>query len=120
MKRPLSLTYDNLRLLPKVTARPSLTCPGFFTDVATWSGVPLVIILAIAGVQPDAGHIRMDAADGWGFQISLDDALKDQNFLAYELEGQPLPALHGFPVRAVFPTKAGSYWIKWLVRITVE
>jgi DMSO/TMAO reductase YedYZ molybdopterin-dependent catalytic subunit len=118
--RPLSLTYDDLRRLPKVTATPTLNCPGFFTDIATWSGVPLATILAMAGVQPDATQIHMGAADGYFYEFSLDQALKPENFLAYEWEGQPLPVLHGFPVRAVIPDQPGSAWVKWLVLIHVE
>ena len=53
----LSLSYDDLRRLPRVTATPALVCPGVFTDVTTWSGVPLKTILEMAGVQPGAGVI---------------------------------------------------------------
>jgi DMSO/TMAO reductase YedYZ molybdopterin-dependent catalytic subunit len=120
VKNKLSLTYDDLRRLPKVTARPTLNCPGFFTDVATWSGVPLATILAMAGAQPDATQIHMGAADGYFYNFSLDQALKPDNFLAYEWEGQPLPVLHGFPVRAVIPDQPGAAWVKWLVVIVVE
>ena len=51
---PLSLSYDELRLLPKMTATPTLVCEGYFADTTTWSGVPLKTILEMAGVQPDA------------------------------------------------------------------
>jgi DMSO/TMAO reductase YedYZ molybdopterin-dependent catalytic subunit len=117
---PLSLSYDDLRRLPKVTATPTLNCPGYFTDVATWSGVPLATILALAGPKPEAKQILMGAADGYSHLLSLEDALQPENFLAYEWEGQPLPVLHGFPLRAVFPNKPGSYWVKWLMTILVE
>jgi sulfite oxidase len=46
--------------------------------------------------------------------------LNPENFLAYELEGKPLPVLHGFPLRAIFPTKDGNSWVKWLVEINVQ
>jgi DMSO/TMAO reductase YedYZ molybdopterin-dependent catalytic subunit len=117
---PLSLAYDDLRRLPKVTATPTLNCPGFFTDVTTWSGVPLKTILDMAGLQPDAKQIRMKAADDYSFVLSLDEALKPENFLAYEWMGQPLPVLHGFPIRAVVPGRGGSAWVKWLLEIVVE
>ena len=41
-------------------------------------------------------------------------------FLAYELRGEPVPILHGFPVRAAFPGLPGFYWVKWLVKIEVK
>lgn len=115
----LSLAYDDLRRMPKMTATPTLVCPGFFEDTTTWSGVSLHEILEIAGVQPDAKRIILTAADGYGTSLSLEEALKPVNFLAYEWMGQPLPVLHGFPLRAVFPDRYGSYWVKWLVEIEV-
>jgi sulfite oxidase len=45
---------------------------------------------------------------------------KAANFLAYEMNGQPLPVLHGFPLRAVFPGVVGNKWVKWLLEIRVE
>lgn len=116
----LSLTYDEIRSLPKVTATPTLVCPGFFEDTATWSGAPISAILQMAGVQAEATRITLHAADGYGTSVSLEDALLPENYLAYELEGEPVPVLHGFPLRAVFPDKLGSFWVKWLVGIEVE
>ena len=117
---PLELTYDDLRLMPKVTASPTLVCPGAFQDVASWSGVPLKMLLEKAGVQPGATEIQMKAADGHYGYLALDRALEPENFLAYELRGQPLPVLHGFPLRAVLPGQVGSLWVKWLLEIVVQ
>lgn len=118
--RQLSLTYEEIISLPKETATPTLVCPGYFKDTATWSGVPVKTIIDMAGVHPDAKSLVMSAADGYATTINLEDALLPQNFLAYELEGKTLPALHGFPLRAVFPDKYGSYWVKWLTEIEVR
>jgi DMSO/TMAO reductase YedYZ molybdopterin-dependent catalytic subunit len=71
-------------------------------------------------VDPSAERIKMKAADGYSSVLTLEDALRPANFLAYELEGEPLPALHGFPVRAVIPAKYGYAWVKWLLTIVVE
>ncbi len=118
--RPLSLTYDDLRRLPKLTASPTLICVGEFTDYATWSGASLKTILEMAGVQPDAKSINMKAADGYTVVLGLEKALRPVNFLAYELEGQPLPVLHGFPLRVVLPGENGYLWVKWLLEIVVK
>ena len=120
VKQELSLTYDELRLLPKVTATPTLVCDRSFVDTATWSGVQLKMILEMAGLQSEAIRIRLKGADGYSASLNLQEALAPENFLAYELEGQTLPVLHGFPLRAVFPGKNGFVWAKWLLEITVE
>jgi DMSO/TMAO reductase YedYZ molybdopterin-dependent catalytic subunit len=116
----LSLTYDDLRCLPKVSAAPTLVCPGFFEDEATWAGAPLRLVLGAAGPQSGATQVRLVSADGYSAFVPLEEALSTDNFLAYEWEGEPLPILHGFPVRAVFPDLQGNRWVKWLVEIEVH
>jgi DMSO/TMAO reductase YedYZ molybdopterin-dependent catalytic subunit len=96
-----------------------LVCPGFFEDLATWAGVPLADVLELAGPQEDAGGLRLVGADGYSALVTMDMATSGQSFLAYEWEGEPLPVLHGYPLRAVFPDHSGSMWVKWLVRIDV-
>ncbi len=118
--QPLNLQYDEIRCLPKVTAAPSLICPGFFVDEANWSGTPLSEILKLAQPLPQAKSVYLISADGFKTKIDLEDALNPENFLAYELEGKPLPVLHGFPLRAIFPAKDGNSWVKWLVEINVQ
>jgi len=116
----LSLTYDDIRCMPKVSDRPELVCPGVFTDDATWSGVPIKYILDLAGVQKEASEISFVSADGYQVKIPLETAPPDKNFLAYEVNGKILPVEHGFPLRAVFPSMWGSYWLKWLVEIRIS
>ena len=120
VSHPLSLTLDELRCLPKVTATPELVCGDLFTDSATWSGVPIEEVLKLASVQSGATSVVLDGADGYSTNVTLAEALNPQNFLAYEWEGQPVPILHGFPLRAVFPDLGGSAWVKWLVGLEVN
>ncbi len=120
VENQLSLTYDELRGLPAVTAAPILICPGEFNDTAAWTGVPLSAVLDMAVAQPGAVSLVLTGADQYTTTISLDAALESEGFLAYELEGETLPALHGFPLRAVFPERYGSYWVKWLLEIEVR
>ncbi len=123
VEEPLSLTFDELRCLSKVTTTASLKCSGIFEDfedIATWSGTPIFEILQLAKPLPEANSLAMVSADGFKMNIDLETAMNPENFLAYELEGQPIPVLHGFPLRSVFPNKDGSYWVKWLVELKVE
>lgn len=117
---PLQLTYDELRCLPKVEARVTLICQGYFEDTATWAGVSIKEVLALAGVQAGASSLRLTSADGYGNSVLLSVTDSESNFLAYELEGKTLPVWHGFPLRAVFPNLPGNTWVKWLVRLEVE
>ena len=79
---------------------------------AEWTGTPLPPILEEAGLRPDALELVFTGADHgiqgeveqdyqWGF--SLADIVKDDVLLAYELNGQPLPPQHGYPIRLLVP-----------------
>jgi DMSO/TMAO reductase YedYZ molybdopterin-dependent catalytic subunit len=117
---PLELSYDQIRCLPTVTEKLTLICPMVFEDVATWTGVPLKTILDLAGVQDTANDLVLVSADGYQVEVTLPEALQQESFLAYEVNEQILPILHGFPLRAVFPDMPGAKWIKWLVEIQVK
>ena len=118
--RPLELSYDEIRCLPKVQASPILVCPGYFEDEATWAGAAIADILALAAVQDGAREVQFVGADGYSATLPLDRALDRANFLAYEWEGEPLPRLHGFPLRVVIPAAQGNQWVKWLVEMRVR
>lgn len=120
VEHPLELTYDEIRCLPKVEASPELNCPGLFVDEATWAGVPIADVLDLAGVQAGARWVKFVSADGYTTSLDLEQALDRANFLAYEWEGQPLPRLHGFPLRLVIPGVPGSQWTKWVVEMVVQ
>ncbi len=117
---PLTLSYDALRCMPKREVRSTLVCPGFFEDEGTWTGVPLNYVLDLVELAPDADELVLKSADGYSAYVKLEEARNPRNILAYEWEGEPLPVLHGFPVRAVFPELYGSKWVKWLVEIRVR
>ena len=52
-------------------------------------------------------------------QVPIDKAMHPDTILAYEMNGQPIPPLHGFPLRAIVPGWEGAYSIKWLTSLRV-
>ena len=119
VETPLSLSYEDLLNRPQVTEEVLLICPGFFWDNAVWTGTPLKPILEEAGISPEASKVRFEAGDGYVQTLSLADAMADGVFLAYEVNGEPLPREHGYPIRVVVRHQYGSRWVKWLERIEV-
>ena len=117
---PLSLSYDELRRLPRVEDKPALICKGYFEDYANWAGASLASVLDLAGIKAGAVEVELVSADGYSTSLKVSEALAPGAFLAYELEGTPLPVLHGFPVRAVFPSLLGNKWAKWVVEIRIN
>ena len=71
-------------------------------------------------MQEGATSIELVSADGYKTTLPLEMARDRTNFLAYEWEGEPLPRLHGFPLRVVIPDAEGNQWTKWLVEMKVQ
>jgi DMSO/TMAO reductase YedYZ molybdopterin-dependent catalytic subunit len=117
---PLSLSYDDLRCLPKVAAHVRLECPGFFADEVDLAGVTFASVIALAGPQPGARNVLVASVADYAMSFALDEIQAEENFLAYQWGDQPLPASHGFPLRGVMPVRAGSNWVKWVGRLELS
>jgi sulfite oxidase len=100
------------------------------TGTATWTGIPLADVLGLAGPRPEARHVSFVGADvsstegepaeRFGGSIPLDKACRPEVLLAWAMNGEPLPPVHGAPVRVVVPGYIGARSVKWLERIEVR
>ena len=71
-------------------------------------------------VEPDAGGgLDLTITEQFARSMSLGDALNRDNLLCYEMNGEPLPRVNGFPVRLIAPGWYGVANVKWLTRIEV-
>ena len=138
---PLALTLDDLKKLPRTELVSVLECAGNgrsfyqphmagaqwrFGSVgnARWTGVRLKDVLTKAGVKPAATQVLMSGADDPlaampKFQRTLEvaKAMHPDTLLAWEMNGKPLTAEHGFPLRVIAPGWASDSWVKWLTRL---
>ena len=97
---------------------------------AQWAGVRLGDVLKAAGISSDkAAHIAFLGLDGithdgerspYGCSIPLEKALSCEVLLAYEMNGEDLPLVHGYPLRVVVPGYIGARSVKWLCEIAVQ
>jgi DMSO/TMAO reductase YedYZ molybdopterin-dependent catalytic subunit len=145
VRRPLTLTLDEIKRRPAVSRAVTLECAGngranlsprpvsqpwLFEAVGTaeWTGTPLRSLLEAAGPLDGAVEVVFTGLDR-GVQggveqqyersLSMADASREEVFLAYAINGQPLPPQHGFPLRLVVPGWYGMTQVKWLRSITV-
>ncbi len=77
-------------------------------------------ILAAASPKSDALLVSFYGLDQYQSSFTLQGAMQDGVFLAYEVNEQPLPIEHGYPLRLVARGYYGGEWVKWLHRITVQ
>lgn len=84
---------------------------------AVWTGVPLARLLHDAGLRDDVVEIVFEGEGGFARALPVDVALEDDVLVALEMNGTPLPRLHGGPVRLIVPGWYGMASVKWLKRI---
>lgn len=119
--RPFRLTYDELLAMPHLEADITLACVsnpvgGDLVGNARWQGVPLRALLDRAGVRPGATQLLSRSVDGFtaGFPVTTALEVTDA-MVAVAMNGEPLPARHGFPARLVVPGLFGYVSAtKWL------
>jgi DMSO/TMAO reductase YedYZ molybdopterin-dependent catalytic subunit len=94
---------------------------------ARWRGVRLKDVLAKAGVKEGAKQVVCNGLDSAPLPqtpdfikaVEMDHALDGEILLAWEMNGEPLPLLNGYPLRLVVPGYYGTYWVKHLNELTV-
>jgi DMSO/TMAO reductase YedYZ molybdopterin-dependent catalytic subunit len=147
VRRELQLSLADLRAFPQVTTRVTLECAGNgralltprpvsqpwlveAVGTAEWTGVPLRLVLAEAGVEADAVDVLFTGADhgvergveqDYQRSLPMDVATgtEPEVLLAYAMNGAPLPPQHGHPLRLVVPGWYGMAHVKWLCQVDV-
>lgn len=121
---PFTLTYAELLELPQIEADITLACVsnevgGDLVGNARWQGVPLRALLDRAGLQEGATQLVGRSVDGFTAGFPVLTALDvEEAVVAVAMNGEPLPAEHGFPARLVVPGLYGYVSAtKWLSAI---
>lgn len=139
----ISLSLDELKKLPPVTVTTTLECAGngrsFFepavagvqwekgaVGTARFTGVRMSEVLKKAGVKTTALNVEMHAADrplgqmpAFVRQVPMAKAMHADTILAWDMNGQPIPQVHGAPLRAIIPGWEGAYSVKWVNQLNL-
>ncbi|MGD2167643.1 MAG: molybdopterin-dependent oxidoreductase, partial [Gammaproteobacteria bacterium] len=140
VQRPATLSLADLRSMPKTEIDAGFECGGNnrfrfhgLIGNARWGGVSLRALLSEVGVRREgieivfygadqgAENIRdIDVEQSFGRSMEYTDAMSSDAVLAYEMNGAPLPQMHGAPLRLVVPGWYGVANVKWLAQIHVQ
>lgn len=122
VRQPMTLTYADVTRMPSIRRILTLECIGNPPDGdaignAEWTGLELKPLLDRVGIRPNAVYAAMRAADGYYTGIPVVELMREENWLVYRMNGEPLPREHGFPLRIFIPGKYGMKQPKWLTEI---
>ena len=103
-KELLHLAWKDLLALPPTDLTVDIHCVTKWSKLTTrWKGVSFDALLAAAGVDEPAPYVMAFCDGGYTTNVPARDLRGDRGLLAYEYEGQPLPAEHGGPARLLVP-----------------
>jgi sulfite dehydrogenase (cytochrome) subunit A len=145
VNKPMSLSLSDLRSKFEPVSMVALVqCAGNFRSMfeprvpggqwgagamgnARWKGARLKDVLDAAGVKPGAVQVGLRGLDVpplpttpvFQKSLEIDHARDGDVMIAYEMNGEPLPMLNGYPIRLIVPGWYATYWVKSLATITV-
>jgi len=122
VENPRVYSFADVAAMPAVEQETTLLCISYgvgsgLCSNAIWKGVPLSTLLAQVKPKPNVTTVLFRAADGYYETFRFEKAMEPTTLVAYEMNGEPLPKRHGFPLRLIVPGLYGEKNPKWLTRI---
>ncbi len=117
VKKPLTLTYDDVLALSTAEMTATIDCTGGWYSTQVWRGIRLVDLLAQAEVREEKTMIVLKDISGYTAYFAPSE--RAEILLATHVGEQVLDHWHGYPLRAVVPSRRGGHWVKWLTEIEV-
>lgn len=110
--------WEGFRSLPSTTSTSDFHCVTHWSRLdCTWTGVRARDVLEVAGIRSSATHALVTGHPAYAANLPLDALLDDDVLFAWEVDGQPLPAAHGGPLRLVVPSRYGWKSVKWAFEV---
>ncbi|WP_298212553.1 molybdopterin-dependent oxidoreductase [Ferrimicrobium sp.] len=118
--QPVELSYGDLRSMVQRDVTFTFTCvTGWTVPNTRWRGVRLADLIDQVRPHPEVHGLEFYSADGvYTDSLSLEEARQSNVLLAMDLDGKPISADHGAPVRLLVPSMYGYKSVKWLDRIS--
>jgi DMSO/TMAO reductase YedYZ molybdopterin-dependent catalytic subunit len=123
VRRPLSLSLEELRALPQHRATLPIACVEGWSASRTWRGVQVRELLERSGAPADAQvqvHSLQPRLAYRTSDLDSQQARDGDTLLALEVDGETLHLDHGYPVRLIGPNRPGVLQTKWVQRLVVS
>ena len=117
VRTPLTLSYAEVLALSTSEVTATLDCTGGWYTVQTWRGIGLMDLLTQAGLREQAAAVVLKGVSEYSASFTLEQA--QEILLATHVGDEVLEHKHGYPLRAVVPSRRGWHWVKWLTEIEV-
>jgi DMSO/TMAO reductase YedYZ molybdopterin-dependent catalytic subunit len=104
VEQPTTWTWDEIHALPPSTYEGDIHCVTTWSKLGmTWTGVSVDTLLAAARPLPSATHVLARSHTGYTTNLPLADVTGGRAWVAWEVDGRPLPTDHGGPARLLVP-----------------
>jgi DMSO/TMAO reductase YedYZ molybdopterin-dependent catalytic subunit len=120
VEQPTRWSWDEIHQLPSSTYQGAIHCVTTWSKFGmTFTGVSVDALLAVARPLPEASHVLVYSHTGYTTNLPLGDVTGDRAWVAWEVDGQPLPVDHGGPARLLVPHLYFWKSAKWVAGLRV-
>jgi DMSO/TMAO reductase YedYZ molybdopterin-dependent catalytic subunit len=110
-----TFSWDDFMAMPQSEFTADFHCVTTWSKLdVQWIGVKVVDFMNAIAVDPKAAHVMEHCYGGYTTNIAIEDFVREENFFAHTLFGEPLPADHGGPMRLVVPHLYAWKSAKWI------
>lgn len=117
---PFKLAYEDILELPAIEREVLLICPGVFANHGRWKGCSLRGLKDRLAPESEPSKVVVYGRSRSGRnrnRFDMEEVEADKVFLAYAVNGRPLPRKHGYPLRAVAEDRMGYTWTKYVFKV---
>jgi DMSO/TMAO reductase YedYZ molybdopterin-dependent catalytic subunit len=118
VKFPIELKLSALQQIPPASIVMQHVCVEGWAAIVQWGGVRLRDLAKMVQPQDRVKYVLFESADKYTESWDLASAIHPQTLLAYQMNGEPLPADNGAPLRLATPIKLGYKLSKWVTKVT--
>ncbi len=112
---PLTLHWADIMAMPQSSFTADFHCVTTWSKLdVQWTGIKVMDFMQHIQLDPQAAYLMEHCYGGYTTNIALDDFLREENFFAHTLFGEPLPVDHGGPLRLVVPHLYAWKSAKWV------